>query len=500
MNVLSILLDDIGLEQFNRWGRGSNYPATPTIDAWVDGGIKFTKFYVQQLCSPTRATILTGVHPFRHGIGDLVRGPIQLVSIETRKGLQYPTVASWCKKAGIGIRTAAIGKWHLSTEFEGGLYGPSFSGFDYCSVNMFNLPGSTVDGSPAVQTYHTWSKNVNGKLVQEDEYLPKVNVRELIEWINQRGKEPWVVHLAPYSCHTPFVVNGATVPYDPATEITGAPPDGTYDDVTWDITTAATQTVDGQTLKLADRNIFKACIEAIDYYLGTIASSVAPEVWNDTLVILMTDNGSGVQNAALEVDPLTGTNYPLTASRAKDTPYDGATHCPLLMYSAGDLITNPGREVTDVVSAVDICPTILELMGVSTPNTTLHGKSLVPYIDDTASSPVNDYIYSEHFLQNHGVDRNNGFLSPEKPVDDDEREENQWVVCDGKYQLIYNRPLANPIVKTNPDTYFEFYDLDADPHQLTNLTPGGSTSGLSGSEAAARTAMLEWRTALIAAG
>lgn len=475
VNILNVLLDDIGLEQFNRFGRGSNYPATPTIDSWYDGGVRFTKHYVQQLCSPTRATCLTGVHPFRHGIGDLVRGPILSASTSAiRQGLSWPTTAMHLRQHRVGVRTAAIGKWHVSTEYEGGLLAPGTLGFDHYSVNMFNLPGATLAGGSGGQNYYRWDKNVRGKLVSEDEYMPAVNVREAADWIKQRGSDPWMMHLAPYACHTPLVP-------------TGIPPTGTYNPA-WNTAT--------------ENGAFKACIEAIDYYLGVLQSSIPPLIWQDTLVFLSTDNGSGVGNSKLEVDPLTGTNYPdETSNHSKDTPYDGGTHTPLIVFNAGSLVTSPGRTITHPVMIADIAATILDYYGVDPVLKSdgryigLDGRSLRGYLENTTSGPIHDFVYSEHFLQNHGanVDTGEAFAV----VMDKHRVENQWVAYDGQYTLIYNRPLASTQTRENPNNYFEFYDLDADPHQLTNLTPGGVTTSLTTAQAARRTALLEGRAVLL---
>lgn len=461
MNVLHILLDDIGLEQYNRFGRGSSYPATPTFDAWFDGGIAFTQFYVQQLCSPTRATILTGLHPYSHGIGDLVRGPNVDSYAVGRKGLTKPTIAAWLKKYQPTVRTAAIGKWHLSSEWGGGPRGPNLAGFDHYSGNLFNLQGGT-------ESYYSWTKTTNGRQMTEDEYLPSVIVREAAAWIRQRGRAPWVMHLAPYSCHTPL-------------QNTGIPPAGTFDSG-WNTAT--------------ELGVFKACVESIDYYLGVLQDSIDPTVWADTIVMIETDNGSGQSIVAQATDPLTGTAYPQavadpysvrdgtgvawTGGRGKDSPFDTGVHCPLVIYNAGNLLTSPGRTVTFPVQACDLAPTILDLYGNEAPRGSFHGTSLKGYLDNTTTTAIHDFVYSEHFLQN-------GALA------DADRTENQWMAYDGQYTLIYQEPL-------DYSGSWHFYDLDADPHQLTNLTPGGSTSSLTSAQRTARAALLAGRNALLAAG
>lgn len=461
MNVLQILLDDIGLEQFERFGRGSSYPSTPTINAWYDGGIRFSKFYVQQLCSPTRATILVGQHPYAHGIGDLVRGPILDSYAVSRKGLTAKTIAAWLKQYEPRVRTAAIGKWHVSSEWGGGVRGANLAGFDHFSGNLFNLQNQT-------ESYYSWTKTTNGKQMTEDEYLPAVLVREAAAWIRQRGRAPWVMHLAPYSCHTPL-------------QNTGIPPAGTFD-AGWNTAT--------------ELGVFKACIESIDYYLGVLQASIDPDVWEQTIVLLETDNGSGQSIVAQATDPVTGTTYPQAIAdpysvrdgtgvawdgrRGKDSPFDTGVHTPLIVYNAGSLLTNTNRTVDFPVQAADIAPTILDLYGHEAPEGSFHGRSLKGYLDDTRSTALHDFVYSEHFLQNGALE-------------DADRTENQWMAYDGQYTLIYQEPL-------DYSGSYHFYDLDADPHQITNLTPGGSTSTLTTAQAAARAALLAGRNSLLAAG
>lgn len=458
VNILNILVDDVGIEQFARFGRGSNYPSTPTINGWYDGGVRFTKYYVEQLCSPTRASMLTGLHPYGHGIGDLIRGPLAGFTTTNAVGLRSPTVATMIRRKRPDIRTAAFGKWHLASDYGGGLRGPLNSGFEHFSGNMFNLQTGT-------ESYYDWNKNTNGVVQREDEYMPIVMAREASEWIRQRGTEPWVLHLAPYSCHTPLLT-------------TGVPPSGTYN-VAWNTAT--------------DNGVFKACIESIDYYLARLVSEIPASVWNNTIVIFSTDNGSGGDTVSLETDPITGSAYPSAVTdpyctkvsdgsahpgtRGKDTPFDTGVHVPLIFYSPGGLIASPNRTVSHPVQAADIVPTILDLLGITTEET-LHGSSIKPYLDNTTSSAIHDLVYSEHFLQNQAVR-------------DEDRIESQWMAYDGRYTLVYTQPLGYR-------ESWHFYDLDADPHQITNLTPGGSIAGLNSAQRTARAALLAGRAALVA--
>lgn len=452
-NILLVAGDDIGLDRWARFNRGNNYPNTPTVNSWFDGGVAFTRFYVQQLCSPTRATIQTGIHPTFHGIGELVRGPLTGIPSDLATGLSagLPNIPRLLRRLG-GYRTMFAGKFHLGTDFSGGTRAPNLLGYEHAVANLFNLQA----GGDNPEGYYDWDKVTDGEMTREHRYHTKQITDEAIEWIQQRGTQPWFCCFAPYACHIPL----GNLPSS------NVPPAGTYNAGTWP--NASSNQFQN----------FNACTEALDFYLARFATELPLSVWRNTIVIFCTDNGSPDAFLTQVTDPLTGTMYP--SGRAKDSPYDMGIHTPLIFYSAGNLIPAAGSTKSALVSAVDILPTILDYAGVQT-SAEFAGFSLRPHMDGALSPPLHKSVYSECFL-------------PNGAKTDIDKQQNQWAIYDGQFVLIYNQDFG--VTPTN--ALYEFYDLTADPHQLTNLTPLGVKTGLSTLQRNHFDDLLSQRTALVA--
>src|SRR5262245_4152077 len=104
-NLLYIVADDLGWKDvgFN----GATDVKTPNIDALAAGGAKFAQFYVQPMCTPTRAALMTGRYPFRYGLQTAVIPSVSAYGLDTAERLLPQSL----KEAG--YKTAIIGKWHL---------------------------------------------------------------------------------------------------------------------------------------------------------------------------------------------------------------------------------------------------------------------------------------------------------------------------------------------------------------------------------------------------
>src|SRR5436309_11629335 len=120
-NIVHIVADDLGWKDvgFN----GSTDIKTPNIDALAAGGAKFTQFYVQPMCTPTRACLMTGRYPFRYGLQTAVIPSVSAYGLDTTEWLMPQ-----CLKEA-GYETAIIGKWHLGHADK--KYWPKQRGFDY---------------------------------------------------------------------------------------------------------------------------------------------------------------------------------------------------------------------------------------------------------------------------------------------------------------------------------------------------------------------------------
>src|SRR5262249_51925983 len=120
-NIIHIVADDLGWKDvgFN----GCTDIKTPNLDALAASGAKFTQFYVQPMCTPTRAALMTGRYPFRYGLQTAVIPSVSTYGLDTSEWLLPQAL----KEAG--YKTAIIGKWHLGHADK--KYWPKQRGFDY---------------------------------------------------------------------------------------------------------------------------------------------------------------------------------------------------------------------------------------------------------------------------------------------------------------------------------------------------------------------------------
>lgn len=337
-NILFVLLDDVGIDNVDAYGHGSQAPLTPTMDGLADQGVLFRYAYVNPTCSPTRATILTGLHAMRHGIGRALSAGDGPMPYETW------SLAEALNEADYG--TAAIGKWHLGN----GMLGPQHHGFSHYALSTGNL------GYGLSRNYTDWYRIEDGVGQHTTTYATTDSVDSTLAFV-QRTTGPWFVWLALHSAHSPFHVPPAGLhPY------TGLGPNDT----------------------VPDR--YDAMVSAADTELGRLLTELG-DARDDTTIIVMGDNGT----------PPFAVRPPLDGNRAKSTPFEGGIHVPLIVQ--GPMVADPGRRSDALVSAVDMFPTVLELAGVEMPDPladALDGVSILPALS-AADGPTRPWIYTEAY-------------------------------------------------------------------------------------------------------
>lgn len=309
-NILLIIGDDMGVETVASYGVGENPPMTANIDDLARNGVRFTNFWSQPVCSPTRATIVTGRYGFRTGIGRPVtnRGPLPeppqipgwaqpYVNTQTGGGMgmgadelqslprhglgidEYTLPHAFDANGRLGYATAAIGKWHLADADNGWQDHATQIGFDYFS-------GGLTGG---VESYFAWNKVVDGEVTGAVGYAPTEKVDDAIAWIEARGGSPW------------FMWFGFNLPHTPL----HTPPDDTR-----------TGTSEGE---------YAAMIETMDAQIGRLLASIEPDVLENTFVIFMGDNGT----------PSGSVTAPFQPGRAKGAIYQGGVNVPFIVTGPG---------------------------------------------------------------------------------------------------------------------------------------------------------------------
>lgn len=345
-NVLVILLDDVGVDQLSVYGMGSDLPATPNIDRLASGGVLFENVWSNPVCSPTRATLVTGRYVFRNGVGHTVSFggfPLDLDEI---------TLPELLDDVGGGVYShAAFGKWHLGDSSVGGDLAPNLAGFDHFSGVLQN-----------VQNYYIYPKTENGLTMWNLGYQTSDMVDDFLRWEKQQGA-PWMAYMAFNAPHYPWT----------------APPPNLH---TVDLENAPPPSVDA-------RPYYKAMIEAADHEIGRMLANMQGTL-EDTTIIFLADNGTPPE----VVVP------PFDNQKAKATLYEGGVRVPMIV--AGAAVEQPGRRERALVNSSDLFATIAELSGAGLPSSWPHGYtvdsvSFVPYLLSGSAAPQRDYVFAEIF-------------------------------------------------------------------------------------------------------
>lgn len=361
--VVLVIADDLGIDTLAAYRDISKvaaderpFPATPNIDAICSEGVRFTAAWATPTCTPTRGSILTGSHGFRTGLDGVGRGK-QIAADQL-------TLARVLHDA-IGAETANIGKWHLGeSDAIGGLRAPNQLGWGHYAGSISNLEG-----------YDAYTKVVDGREVEVQNYATSETVDDALAWIGARGpEESWLLWLAFNAPHGPFHLPPASL---------HAHPEASDDATRYD-----------------------AMIEALDHELGRLRASLPPDVD----LIFLGDNGT----------PAKVVRAPHVRKRGKGTLYQGGVHVPLCI--AGARVTAGGRSEAALVSSVDLFATIAELMGVSErpAGAGLDSVSLMPYLRGQTHPTPRDFVYTE---QNRQHERN-------------ARQQGGRAIRDARYKLI----------------------------------------------------------------
>lgn len=343
-NVVLIIADDVGTDRLGLYGVSQNTPNTPNIDALAAGGQIYREAWANPTCSPTRASVYTGKHAFRHGVGAAI------TDVDTDPELQTSETTLPELLAGAGYDSGLVGKWHLGDRGaeSNACAAPFQHGWSY-----FNgaLAGAVVD-------HYDWAKCTGGADGSSQIWTAADNVQDALTFLQQPRSGPFMLTVAFNMAHTPWQL----------------PPAGTYGSA-GRCPTNLRQTV-------ANRDCYTAMIENLDHEIGRLLGAID---LRNTTVILVGDNGTPGQGVER------GTYAP---NKAKGTVYQGGVRVPLIISSPA--ITDAGW-VEAPVEALDIFATVADLAGLSAP-TAVDSTSLVPYFTRRNRAPLQAQIYSEGFV------------------------------------------------------------------------------------------------------
>lgn len=347
-NVLLIIADDLGTDSLDLYNSsaGANLPPTPNINALKANGVQFRNAYAHPTCSPTRASILTGRQPFRHGVTTAVSANDgQLMAGE------FTLPRAFAANDILGYALAHFGKWHLSLGNNMANDPANLAGWPYFAGS---LNGGLIGGNNGTGTYTSWTKTINGVTGAPNTtttYATTDTTNDAISWINAQGANPWFTWVAYNAPHSPF----------------HKPPADLH---TYDSTVAGWNTLPINTNL---RTHFNAAIQALDTEIGRLFASIPPAVLANTWILFIGDNGT--PNQVIQT--------PFSGGHSKESLYEGGVRVPLIV-SGPDLVA-PNREIPDLVHAVDLYATILEMVNIDVaatqpPLKPIDGRSLLPLL------------------------------------------------------------------------------------------------------------------------
>jgi arylsulfatase A-like enzyme len=325
-NIVFILADDLGVMDIGCYNPKSFYE-TPNIDALARRGMRFTQGYAAcPVCSPTRASIMTGKYPARVGVTDYIgrnrAAKMKPADNANHLALEEVTVAERLREAGYA--TFFAGKWHLGT----GEYGPSAQGFpaDLGGTGQFYYPKSDIPPPDPKDDPKTTDRIAN----------------EAVRFIAAHKDRPFYAYLPFLAVHNPIGARSELVQkYE--RKKASAPADA------WG------QERESKVRLVQNHAGYAAMLEQLDAAVGKIvAALVANGVAERTIVVFMSDNG-GLSTA--EGHPTS--NLPLRGG--KGWPYEGGIREPWIMHVPG--VTKAGSLCDTPVTSTDFYPTFLELAG-----------------------------------------------------------------------------------------------------------------------------------------
>jgi len=332
LNVVFILADDLGWSQIGCYG--SRFYRTPHIDRLAAQGMRFTDAYAAcPVCSPTRASIMTGKYPARLHLTDFIAGGNfpheRLKQPDWQKFLPLEEVTLGELFKSMGYATASFGKWHLSIAKkppESAPYNPDKQGFDETLV-----------------TYKPSSKHDP----EEDAHNVEAITRKSLAFLEANRDRSFFLYVTHNSIHNPLKGKARLV--EKYKNSPGA--------------------------DNAENNpVIAAMLEDLDASVGRILRKLDElELADDTLVVFFSDNG-GLESAARQ--------SPLRSGKAN--LYEGGIRVPLIVRWPG--VVRPGTVCGEPVISTDFFPTFREILsGEHRDDESLDGVSLVPLLRQTGS-------------------------------------------------------------------------------------------------------------------
>ena len=405
-NIILVMTDDQGMGDLSCMG--NEILRTPNLDHFYELSTRFTDFHVSPTCAPTRSAIFSGRHEFRNGVTHTIRE-------RERMALSTTTFTKLLSQSGYA--TGIFGKWHLGDE---DAYQPYNRGFTETFIHGAGgigqaYQGSCADFPPNRDKAGRYFDNVilhNDTIVQTKGFCTDVFFQAALGWVrkNHEANKPFFCYIAPNAPHGPMIA-----------------PDKYKQRFT-------EMGFDGNTQGRY------GMIENIDDNFGLMMKKLDEwDLWEDTLVIFMTDNGQAGRNAKRNGEKVS--IFTAGFKSGKGSPYEGGTHVPAFWRWKGKL--DEGIDIPALTAHIDLYKTFCELAGVEIPEgiQEIDGRSMLPLLDDPKAEWKDRMLFVHQGRWPKGEDPN---LSKLK----------RCAVRSQRWRFVENK---------------ELYDISVDPFEKVNV-------------------------------
>ncbi|MDO4355138.1 MAG: sulfatase-like hydrolase/transferase [Clostridia bacterium] len=341
-NVIIIMTDDQGYGDLSCMG-ATDF-RTPHLDEMARQGTRFSCMYSNSpVCSPSRASLLTGRYPGNAGVRAILAGHRRASGLTPK----VPTIATALHR--LGYRTGLSGKWHLGLRDE---CRPNANGFDefsgflagcvdyYSHIFYWGMADGHTD-----PTHDLWENDQ--EVYQNGEYMTERITRRSVEFIQKHSGEPFLLYVAYNAPHYPM--------HAPEKYLRR------FEHLPW------------------DRRIMAAMISAVDDGVGEIRAELERQgILDNTLIYFQSDNGPSRETR----NWLDGTEDPYYGGTSgiftghKYSLFEGGIRIPAIMSWPGHIPA--GRVIDSPHAAMDVFPTVLEACGGDPGEYELDGRSMLP--------------------------------------------------------------------------------------------------------------------------
>jgi len=347
-NIVLIITDDQGYGDIGI--HGNPKIATPNLDRLAKDGVQFSAFQVCPVCSPTRASLMTGRYNYRTGVVDTFIG----------RSLMHPDEVTLPQAlAAADYRTGIFGKWHLGDNYP---MRPMDRGFQESLVLKGGGLGQPSD-PPGTGSYFDPPLLRNGKWEKSKGYVSDVITDGAVKFIEDNKDRPFFVYLAFNAPHAPL-----QLPEKKLEKYKKM-------DLSLDQFPRIGHGIAGKYDPDSVAKVY-GMVENIDDNIGRLLARLDElKLAKDTIVIFLTDNGPAIPS------------YNAGMRQRKGSVYDGGIRVPFFVRWPGKF--EAGRKIDRIAAHIDVMPTLLDLCGAAHPEKVkFDGTSLAPLLrGDKANWP-----------------------------------------------------------------------------------------------------------------